>query len=372
MSVSRIRLHGLDPLRCVVFAVAMVSEANAAEADPVRELLIRAAIAKEEAIASGVSERWEQALQLFRECHAANPTAATAFEIGYAAQRLAMEGLTAEAYSLAIQLGLTGTAALKARSYLSERADANAKLEFRCPTGTSAIVEGLKMGVETLQGPLLMLPGEVHLECTATDREPLTTTIRLRQRQHHIVSLISDRSETLPTSAGFDAPGTEPFAKGEQPTSVAVRKDKRSSPKEIRTTQGRAKRAISAPLSQVGRVLLGSGASVATVGAALAIFSVGRIRHSRAALANACLVQLGGPDTCSNARPGMQATAQSHSDSIATWQAVQTGSWIGVGVGSLAALTGLVNLLTSRTVPAGEAGMELTSTQLAFHYRGKF
>jgi hypothetical protein len=83
---------------------------------------------------------------------------------------------------------------------------------------------------------------------------------------------------------------------------------------------------------------MGVGAAVAIAAVVLLPVSAGQIESDRRALADECMTMLMN-DACI-AKPGRGPAAQSLSDSIATWKAVQTGAWIGVGVGAAAIAAG--------------------------------
>lgn len=83
-----------------------------------------------------------------------------------------------------------------------------------------------------------------------------------------------------------------------------------------------------------------AGLVVAAVAVALIPISSGRIDDDRKALVGECATPVMN-DTCM-AMIGHREAAQSLSDSIATWKAVRTGAWVGIGVGLTTVAVGLI------------------------------
>jgi hypothetical protein len=95
-----------------------------------------------------------------------------------------------------------------------------------------------------------------------------------------------------------------------------------------------------AEASTRGWWLTGAGVVLTAVAVALIPISGSHIDDNRKALAGECVDAVVN-DTCM-AIAGHREAAQSYSDSIATWKAVRTGAWIGVGVGVATIATGLI------------------------------
>jgi hypothetical protein len=93
------------------------------------------------------------------------------------------------------------------------------------------------------------------------------------------------------------------------------------------------------PTSAAWPLVVG-GLAVTVAGGVLIWVSQGKIDDNRTRLTATC----DGPpvdDTCAVAVNGMRGAAQAAQDAIATWKAVRLGSWIGLGVGAAAAVTGV-------------------------------
>ena len=99
--------------------------------------------------------------------------------------------------------------------------------------------------------------------------------------------------------------------------------------------------------------------------------SYNRIDAERADLRGTCAV-LRGTDACTNSRPGMSAAAQADVDAIATWKAVRTGAWIGLGAGVVTAAYGVWALVRDGR-PADAAPMVVvTDRGLTLGWTGRF
>jgi len=95
-----------------------------------------------------------------------------------------------------------------------------------------------------------------------------------------------------------------------------------------------------APVSSRGIWIAGIGATIAVAAAILLPVSSSQIDSNRNALAKECGTPLMN-DTCM-AMIGHGPAAQSDADAIATWKAIRTGAFVGVGVGLAAVAGGLL------------------------------
>jgi hypothetical protein len=106
----------------------LVSIACCASADDYDATVARAAEARDRALESQSAEDWRQALALFAAAVALRPTMEAKFEYAEAAARLGLDDVARAAYQAAIDLGLEGKAAERARRFVEEhqaRSDAD-------------------------------------------------------------------------------------------------------------------------------------------------------------------------------------------------------------------------------------------------------
>lgn len=347
-------------------ALALLASVCRAEVNP-RLLLVAAVAAKEKALDSGRMQDWERTLELFRQSHAENATAATAYEMGIAATHLEREDIAFEAYEEAVGLGLRGDTLLKAQRFIVDHVARLSRLYLTCPEGSRVFIRGIARGRTPLGRPLVVLPGAADIECRTTDNELLRGNVVLREGRQHVASL--DRP-SLPERAAprrerllfeqRDATATHPSAAGHgqaQPKGVIV--------EASRTTSTR----------RTAWTLVGAGSSLAVLGTVYAVIASSQMAEGVSALAGACAEQVDGPDSCKHAKPGQQAAAQSHSDSIATWRTARSVSYASAGLGLAAILGGVamfVGATQTTSVATSMPEIQLTPQQFSLHFRRRF
>jgi hypothetical protein len=314
--------------------------AAAADADAYNAALRRAIAAKERALDVDDPPRWEEALRLFQEAAALRVTRESAYEIGFAAERLSRTDLAVESYEAAIELGLSGSAAARASSFAAAHVRALSRLDVRGPAGTRLRIAGLDRGRLPLSRPLVLFPGETEIGIIDPGGLAWTVTARLKAGHNDVIDLAAGPPAEMPAPtraaqpiAPAPPPAPLPVAAAPSPPAplpVVVVAPIPRSPDEpaARATSGAAW-----PLVAVGL-------TVAVAGGVLVWVSQGKIDDNRANLGKTCD---GAPvdDTCARAIYGMQGAAQAAQDAIATWKAVRLGSFIGLGVGAAVAVTGV-------------------------------
>jgi hypothetical protein len=310
--------------------------------DIYRAALLRAVVAKEQALDSNLTADWEQALLRFKQADAIQGTVESKYEIGVAAARLGYDDVAVEAYEHALELGLAGTAQAKARSFVSTHASQMARLIIRGSDGTEVFVEGVERARLPLARPIVVLAGSTVLEAVTETDEHITRNLSLTAGQVETVQLASSISGLPAIPSVLDA----------TPNPILPKNLK--APLGNNGPESQSRQSSQIAWRRTGWILLGEGATVSLISLVLVPISGKKIDDGRRALAKVCAVQVNGPDSCAHAMTGLQGEAQSDSDSIATWKAVRTGSWVGIGTGVVAAMTGVAILILSdrtREVP---------------------
>ncbi len=296
----------------VPLALALVTVGSPARADEYDAAFTRAIAAKERALDTNDPASWQAAVDLFVEADRIRATKESKYELGAAASRLKQDDLAVEAFEVALSLGLEGPAADKARAFVAEHGKAMGRVEARGPSGSDLWVAGRWRGSLPLGRPLVVFPGKRRFELRAagdrTEREvgvTAGTTV--------VVDFTTERTSTpsVPGPRVDDRPRPEPPARDDT----------------------------------LAWTLTLGGTGVTVIGAVAMGLSFANLGAHRDRLADLCATP-NGVDACAAAKPGKKEAAQSEVDSIATWKAVRTGSYIGVGVGVAAAGAGLVMLLS--------------------------
>ncbi|MBI3206630.1 MAG: hypothetical protein HYZ29_34155 [Myxococcales bacterium] len=296
----------------LALTVALATVAVPAQADEYDAAFTRAIAAKERALDTNDPASWQAAVDLFVEADRIRATKESKYELGAAASRLKQDDLAVEAFEVALSLGLEGPAADKARAFVAEHGKAMGRVEARGPAGSDLWVAGRWRGSLPLPKPLVVFPGKRRFELRAagdrTEREvgvAAGTTV--------VVDFTTERAGT---PALADPPPVD------RPRAVPPERD-----------------------DTWAWTLSIGGAGVTVISALTMGLSFGNLASHRERLADVCATP-SGVDACAAAKPGKKEAAQSEVDSIATWKAVRTGSYVGVGVGVAAAGAGLVMLLS--------------------------
>jgi hypothetical protein len=306
------------PLVGAALAFALATASVPARADEYDAAFTRAIAAKEKALDSNDPASWESALELFSAADRIRSTKESKYELGNAAARLRQDDLAVEAFAAALALGVTGTAAEKARDFLNEKQKDMGRLTVHGPDGAEIHVAERRRGTLPLPRPLVLFAGKRTLRVTLGD-ESIT-------RQ---VEVAAGSTSTLELGTSLSAPG------GTAPAPVA------SAPP---TADTGSPPPPPPPDRTAPWVLTLGGAGLAIAGTVTVIAASSSLSSHRSTLGDLCAVK-SGDDDCLEAKPGQRATAQNEVDSIATQKGVRTGGWVSLGVGALSAGIGVVWLL---------------------------
>jgi len=322
-----------------------------ADADAYTAALTRAIAAKERALDVNEPPRWEEALRLFQEAAALRYTRESTYEIGFAAERLARQDLAVEAYEAAIDLGLVGAPRARAQAFVAANAAGLARLALRGPAGTRVRVAGVDRGRLPLNRPLVLFPGDIRIDLVDAAGVPANIGVRLQAGHLDVLDLARTPPVTVAPEHVEQRPPPPPpppppevrVAPAEpapRPPIAAYTAPEPGGPRPLTEPPTAPPRDAEPEASMRGWWVASVGVVVAAVSVALIPISSGRIADDREALVNECEPPVMN-DTCT-ALNGHKAAAQSLSDSIATWKAVRTGAYIGIGVGVVTAATGLI------------------------------
>lgn len=331
-----------------------------------REVLTKAVVAKERAIDSNRVEDWLATLQAFQHLLEIRATAPAAYEVGNAAMNLGQLDVTVEAFELALELGLSGTAKAKAVDVVAEYAKQMARLTLFGQPQIEIVVRGLRRGTLPRSRPLVLLPGTTEILLFSSGHP--TTRLELGLKQGESTSL---RIESVAPKPAANKESMAPQLIGKSSSDTAFFG---GGPRLPATTTG-----ASAPFlyehksafhtrETFGWSLLVTGAATGVVSLLFIPISGRMVQRGRTTLADNCEVQLYGPDSCAHAKIGRQFVAQSASDSIGAWQMVRKVSWIGLAVGAASVLGGGIilwprtrsqSLLTMSVSSANEKAVEL-------------
>jgi hypothetical protein len=190
-----------------------------ASADDYDSAVARAAEARDRALESQGAEDWRQTLELFATAIALRPTMEAKFEYAEAAARLGLDDVASAAYQEALELGLEGKAAERARRFVQEhqpQSDAAAAapaprgdLERVLPRAVPPTVvsarpvatEGKPAETSGWQLPVLLTGGGLVTAGAATI---IVTSIRLGDAREDLARecAVVERDECVATTAG--------------------------------------------------------------------------------------------------------------------------------------------------------------------------
>ena len=302
-------------IRVLLLSLALC---RVAQADAYDASLARALAAKERALDTNSPSDWEQALDRLFETEAVKKNSVTRYEIGVAASRLREDALAVEAYADALELGLAGSAADKAREFISAHRPALAELAVRGPAGTELWIEQRPRGVLPLDQPRLMFAGRSRIRARTPAGKTLERDVNAKSGER--VTLDLDRE----LGARQNAP--EPVRAPEKQSSSPPVRDTASGPR-------------------LGSVLLVGGGALAVAGGATVILAVLSLDSHRDELAKVCALP-DGSDACAATTAGNVEAAQSEVDAIASWKTARTVGFVGLGIGVAVAVGGIVELVT--------------------------
>jgi hypothetical protein len=312
-----------------------------AHADAYDAAFAHAIAAKERALDKNDPAAWEEALERFRRADKLRPTKECKYELGQAAARIQQHDLAFEAFESALSLGLDGSAADKARQFVSEHADSVGRLNILGPDRTEVRIAGRLRAHLPLSRPLVVFAGNSNVELSLGEQRVSRTAV------------VSAKSETfLDVRLAFAASAPKPPV-----------------PKPAKVEPPPDPPPVTKPDTRVAPWLLGVGIGVAAAGAVTVVLSSVTISGRRDDLASHCEIQ-DGSDGCRFATPALQGSAQSDVDALATWKAVRIAGWAGVGVGVGLGALGL--LLPGSSADAPQTALSLHVTPRGLGASGTF
>jgi hypothetical protein len=291
--------------------------------------LVRAVTAKERALDGNDPALWREAFRLFRVADSLHGTWETKYEVGFAAEQLERKDIALEAYEAALELGLAEPARSRAQRFVLEHGARFARVSVSGPAGAAVYVDGVYRGSLPLPRALVLAPGETKLEARWPGGKRLAH-LELAAGDVHRIDL--DQEAGPAPASGADVPlALQTRSPAPTPGTAGHAADGRST--------GQPQREDDTASSTAAWWLLGAGAGVTALSALSLPLANRRLSSERSALAGSCDV-LDGSDACRHARPGRSWEAQDQVDAIATWKAVRTAAWVGVGVGGALLVTG--------------------------------
>lgn len=339
----------------LIGAVCLLSAHSALGASSYRAAMIEAVTAKERALDSNSAADWRDALERFRAAGTIQRAPESEYETGLAASMLGETGLAFEAYSNALELGLVGPAAARVRAFIEAHSNQVAALIVTGPAGARVLVRGIERGQLPMARAIVVEAGVITLEVVLKTGRHILRTVNVEAGQQESLTFEEPPPEELAASNPTGAPRSVPNA-DDHPSP--------GGPLTARQSQERSSRAEATPSPhrQLAWAILGSSSSVAALSVVSLIVSSKRLSDSRRDLFERCATQLGGPDTCAHAKAGQQDAAQSASDSIATWKAMRTGSWLSLSLGIAGMVTSVAWL--SAGAPAQHKSAQLPTLHL--------
>ena len=344
-----------------------------------RDALVLALSAKEKALDSNRAEDWTEALQLLEQADSILATAATKYEIGCAAAQLEQDDIAVENYQMALRLGLPEKASQKARTFIKTHVAQLAQLSIEGPAGTSVFLGGVQRGRLPLSEFIFVKPGLVELEALTLENLSrheilvleagrITTTLL---RPDDLDDSSSAKTLEQHTKTAPEAPAVQP-----EPVIPATHSIDRENLSQSRWGDApAASHQHNSSWRSTGWLLMGAGSTVSVLSAVFVPIANKMVSSSRLALRDACNPQFNGPDSCAHSKPGRLQEAQSASDSIATWKMARTVSWVGLGAGLSAAISGAVLVLTAdthREVSPAQLRYSFEPHSVEFSYQAQF
>jgi len=323
-----VRQHGLrggslpvTKVASLALALALAALSAPARADDYDAAFTRAIAAKERALDSNDPASWQAALDLFTEADRIRATKESKYELGASAARLKQDDVAVEAYEAALAFGLEGAASDKARAFVSAHAPGMGRVGLVGPAGAEVWVAARWRGTLPLARPLVLFAGKRRIELrSGGDRDERELVVTAGAASSLDFTTTASPTPSPPAQPAPIGPGAPP------PTTP--------------------------PDRTLAWTLTLGGASLLVLGGASALIANSNVTSHRERLSDLCAVK-NGSDGCATAKPGEKSAAQDEVDSIATWKAVRSAGFVGLGAGVVATGVGVL-LLTkgSETKPA--------------------
>jgi hypothetical protein len=317
---------GVVSLRALVACVLLGSTvATPALADSYDSSVARAAAARDRALETDNPRDWEEALELFAASVDFKPTMEAKFELAEAALHLHLDDEAYEAYSDALELGLSGKAQERAQAFLQEHEHQFGRLALSGPAGARVYLDNRKRGVLPLTRPLTVSSGVRRLHVDATDFQPLEQEL----------TIASDQTTSLAVTLEVE--------RGTMPPAAAATPRRASRPEA-----GPVDRGWALPV-----LLTGGGLTLAS-GVTIIATSIS-LQSKRRLLRNECAFLRPGQDECAATTASHASAARSLGDEIATLNAVRV-----VAVGAAVLGAGAVGISLFKSVLSEQAPLKST------------
>jgi hypothetical protein len=326
---------------CAAGACALLmSWSSLGLADEYDALVTRAVAAKERARETNDPGQWLEASQLFQQADAMRSTPETKYELGYAAEHLRQVDLAVELYETCLEQGITGRARDHARAFVDQHVASLGRLELAGAAGTTVRIGGLVRGTLPMPRPILVFPGKVRLELVDPGGSERARTVDVRAGEVSRVDVAASEVKASPSS-----PPTAPATAAPHPPPASP-----AAPIEQRSSS-----------TGVGLGLLITGSVLVVASGTTLVVAGQQLESTRQHLASVCKTSVSTDQCLYAGDEAARAQAQSDADAIATWKAVRTGAFVGLGVGLVSAGVGALLWGTNRgkAKPPMQAKLEL-------------
>ncbi len=192
----------LDPRRFARWSFSLaailcaLTLARVARADEYDATFTRAIAAKERALDKNDPAAFEEALELFQQADRIRSTKEAKYELASAAARLRQDDLAVEGYAAALELGLGGTAAEKARAFVDQKRAEMATLTVTGPEGTELYVGARRRGILPLARPIVVFAGKARIRAGLSDGREVVQSLVLAKGESRAINLNRELART--------------------------------------------------------------------------------------------------------------------------------------------------------------------------------
>lgn len=339
--VRKARGHPLVSLT-VLFCAALLP--RLALGDAYQAVLARALAARDRALDADTPAAWNETLNLFAIAVDLQPSKETKFEMGAAASHLNLVDEAYAAFAEALDEGLEGRAATKAREFIHTYVSSIAVLQVDGPAGATVYVRSRRRGVLPLRAPLIVSSGVFFVRVEAPGLPPWEREIS-----------IGGATSTMALHVTLPPPETPLAIPSVMPAQVPSIDSRNSPPRRDRWAWP---------------ALVG-GAAVATAGAATVVVATLALPEARARLARNCPNASG--DECRSTTSAMLPAAQSAANDVVTLRNVR---WIGIGATALgvamASISAAALLWPGGPAPESGATISFSGEGLELQWQARF
>lgn len=325
-------------LRAVACVLLLMALPGAAFAQSYETALLDGVSARDRAIETGSASDWQRAAQHFARARELRSTKEAEFEFAEAALRLDRWLEAYGGYEAALELGLEGKAAQRARAFLAARASEVARLMVEGPAGARIHVDEGAATELPLRRPLVVRPGSVELRAERDGFHGRRWRLDVAANSSTTVQV---QLEPLPVPSPPPPAPPRPEQPASEPPGWAM------------------------PLTLAGGSLFLAGGVGALTTSLL-------LPGERRELDRVCAEFDG--DDCASAVADRQEQAQSVANRIETFENLRWVAFSAAGVGLLGAVVGLVPLLLdgASTETAQQTSLRAAPDGLLLEWRGRF